>query len=72
MKSLYDAKSGLHISNQTVAFMLIWLFLCMAASMQQFQGFGFLSSISNVANTAHFVGLATGMALAFMPRLFDG
>jgi GlpG protein len=71
MKSLFDARSGLHISQQTVTILMVWLFLCMAAGMQQFQWLP-LGMIANVANTAHFVGLATGMGLAFVPRLFDG
>lgn len=55
MKAWYDPWSRLAMSPQSVAYMLIFLVLCVTG------GFG------PVANYAHFGGLFAGMALAFAP-----
>ena len=49
MRTRLDPKSGYFIHKQTVTFMLVWLFLCLTGL------------VGNIANTAHFVGIGTGM-----------
>lgn len=62
MKMLYDPRSGLFVSQQLVVMSIVWLFLGMASVIPPFDQF--LSWFPRVANTAHFVGLAVGMACA--------
>lgn len=66
IKSLYDPQSGMSIDPFNVIMLLGWLFLCMAAALPQFS---MLGSALRVANTAHFVGLAVGMAIAGLTLL---
>jgi GlpG protein len=55
MKAKHDRNSGFVIDNQTVLVMIVWFFIC------------FAGVIGNVANWAHAGGLATGMAIAYLP-----
>jgi GlpG protein len=50
MKSRYQPQDGLGLQENTVFYMIAWLFLCMTGW------------IGNIANTAHIVGLLVGMA----------
>ena len=54
MKSRYQPHEGLRLDLSTVYFLLIWLVLCMVV-------------FTGIANTAHVVGLACGMALGAGP-----
>lgn len=54
MKGKFDPSSGLFLHPHTVAMMLIWFFLCLA------------NVIPNIANGAHAVGLAMGVAWGFL------
>jgi len=58
MKGRFDPASGLFLHPQTVAMMLIWFFLCLAGV------------VGNIANGAHAVGLAVGIAWGCSGRLF--
>ena len=57
MKSRYDRRSAVYMSDMTVVMMIGFLFLCMTPLM----------SFMNVANVAHVTGLLAGMAFAFVP-----
>lgn len=57
MKGRLDPASGLFVHPQTMSMMLIWLVLCMTPL------------IPHVANTAHAVGLAVGVAWGFLASL---
>ena len=57
MKGKFDPSSGLFVHPQTVTMMLIWLVLCMTPV------------IPHIANTAHAVGLAVGVATGFLSSL---
>jgi len=50
IRGKYDRASGLYLSPQNVAILLIWLVVC------------YTGLIGPIANTAHLVGLLTGMA----------
>jgi GlpG protein len=50
MKGLYEPEQGMILHPNTILMMLIWLVLCMTGHM------------GNIANAAHFVGLAVGVA----------
>lgn len=54
MKGKFDPSSGLFLHPHTVAMMLIWFFLCLA------------NVITGIANGAHAVGLAMGVAWGFL------
>ena len=58
IKSRFDPTSSLHIPESLVVFFLIWLVLCA------------LGLFGPVANTAHFVGLLAGIAVAGRPLVF--
>ena len=53
MKSRYDPAAGLFLDSTTIVLMVVWLFLASRISDEP------------VANTAHFVGLAAGVALGY-------
>jgi GlpG protein len=55
MKSRFEASSGFFMHPQTVVFMLFWAAICT------------VGVVANVANWAHGVGLATGMAIGYAP-----
>ena len=57
MKGKFDPSSGIFVHPQTMTMMLIWLVLCMTPL------------IPHVANTAHAVGLAVGVAWGFLASL---
>ena len=57
MKSKFDRVAAISLPPRLVQFFLIWLVVCMT---------GLLGPI---ANTAHFVGLFTGMAIGYAPVL---
>ena len=59
MKTLYDPGAGMHVNQGTVFMLLAWLFLCMTP----FLGIP-------IANAAHVVGLAVGVAIGYAPTLF--
>ncbi len=54
MRGKFDPSSGLFLHPHTVAMMLIWFFLCLA------------NVIPGIANGAHAVGLAMGVAWGFL------
>ena len=54
MKELYEPEQGLGVGTGTVRLMILWLFLCMTGV------------VGSIANAAHFVGLAVGIALGVM------
>ncbi len=55
MKSRLQPYEGIHVSTQTVSYMIAWLVIC---------SFGFVGSI---ANAAHWGGLAIGMMIGVVP-----
>jgi GlpG protein len=57
MKTRYDPRGGIFLDEGTVSIMLIWFVLC------------WIGLIGNIANWAHTVGLLTGMAIGYSPRL---
>jgi membrane associated rhomboid family serine protease len=57
MKTLYAPQDGLYVSQGTIFILLAWFFICLIPAMQ-------------VANGAHGVGLAMGVALGYAPQLF--
>jgi len=63
MKSTYDRSFGFRISQSTVIILVVWLFLCMVPPELLRNTIGF--SMGNVANWAHGVGLAVGMAIGY-------
>ena len=68
IKSLFFPNLGLELNSQTVFVMFFWLVLCMASDMPPFDQM--LDGIGKVANTAHVVGLAAGMAISAAPLLW--
>jgi GlpG protein len=58
MKSRYEASADLYVQPQTVLIMIGWLFLCMTGR------------VGPIANTAHGVGLAVGVAVGVAPYLW--
>ncbi len=62
MKGKFDPGSGLYLHPQTLTMMLVWLFVCMTPVMPMIAG-------ASVANTAHVVGLAVGVAWGFISSL---
>ena len=58
IRGKYDRSSGLYLSPQNVAILLIWLVVC------------YTGIIGPVANTAHVVGLLTGMIWAGVAVFF--
>lgn len=63
MKSVYDRTFGFRISQSTVVILIVWLFLCMVPPELLRNTIGI--SMGNVANWAHGVGLAVGMAIGY-------
>ncbi|MFW6170938.1 MAG: rhomboid family intramembrane serine protease [Planctomycetota bacterium] len=59
MKSIFDPKPQLYVSQVTVLILMGWLFLCMTPA------------IGNVANVAHLVGLVVGGAFGYLPTLWN-
>lgn len=58
IKSIFDPKPELYMSQVTVIILVGWLFLCMTPA------------ISNIANMAHLVGLLVGGAFGYLPTLW--
>ena len=56
MKTLFAPQDGLYVSQGTIFILLAWFVICLMPSMQ-------------VANGAHGVGLAVGVALGYAPEL---
>lgn len=54
IKSMYEPEQGLAVGPGTVQVLILWLVICMTGV------------IGSVANAAHFVGLAVGIALGVM------
>jgi GlpG protein len=63
MKSVYDRSFGFRISQSTVVILIVWLVLCMVPPDLLRNTIGF--NMGNVANWAHGVGLAVGMAIGY-------
>jgi GlpG protein len=59
MRQRFRPLEGLGLGPNTVPLMLGWLVVCMAGW------------VGSVANTAHFVGLAVGVASGLAPHLYD-
>jgi GlpG protein len=57
MKSRFDAASGFFIDNQTVTLMIVWFLVCLTGL------------VGPIANVAHGVGLAMGVAIGYAPVL---
>ena len=62
MKGKFDPDSGIFVHPQTMAMMLIWLFLCMTPVIPYIAN-------TQIANTAHVAGLAVGGAWGFLASL---
>ena len=58
IRGKYDRASGLYLSPQNVVILLLWLVVC-------YMGF-----VGPIANTAHLVGLLTGMVWGGMAAFF--
>ena len=58
MKGRYQPQEGMGVDRGTVIMMLVWLVLCMTV-------------ISNIANTAHVVGLGVGLAFGAVPYAWE-
>jgi GlpG protein len=54
MKGIYQPEQGMAVSSANVNIMVIWLFACMTGML------------GPIANAAHFVGLAVGIAFGLM------
>lgn len=63
MKSIYDRKSGMRISDGVILWMIIWLFFCMIPPRLFAQVLPF--TLPSVGNWAHGVGLLIGMAIGY-------
>ncbi|MFO7901553.1 MAG: rhomboid family intramembrane serine protease [Planctomycetota bacterium] len=59
LKSIFDPKPQLYLSQVTVMILMGWLLLCMTPA------------IGNVANVAHLVGLVVGGAFGYVPTLWN-
>ena len=59
MQGKYNPSSGFHLDRQVVIMMIAWFFLCL---------FGLLGPI---ANTAHGVGLLSGMTIGYVSALIS-
>lgn len=68
MKMLYDPRSGIQVSQQLIIISIVGLLFGMIAAIPPFDAT--LGRVWRVANTAHFVGLAVGMAIAGVSLLF--
>jgi len=58
-----DPASGLYLHSSTVSMMLIWFFLCIGSNYFP------MPLLGSIANTAHAVGLGTGMAWGYLSSL---
>lgn len=58
IKARYEPWSGFMLQQNTVVFMIVWFFLCMAGI------------VGNVANVVHLGGLVCGVVFAYLPTLF--
>jgi len=54
MKTKFDPQSGMFLSQTTVIFMIVWFFICLTGM------------VGNIANTAHGVGAAAGIAWGYL------
>jgi GlpG protein len=64
IKMLFEPQTGLQISASSVAVLMVWLLICMAPGFEDWFGF-------KIANWAHGVGLAVGLAIAYWPKLLS-
>lgn len=55
MKSRFDSSAGIFIAPNLVFWLILWLFICMTGK------------VGPIANTAHVIGLLTGMAIGYAP-----
>jgi GlpG protein len=60
MKVTFDPRAGMYLSVSTVVILLIWLVVCMLPAFP-----------INIGNWAHGIGLATGMAIGYLPKLLS-
>lgn len=65
MKSRFDASSGIHLPPNFVTWMIVFLAVCVSGLMERIFGI-------RIANTAHIVGLLTGMAIGYAPIWWRG
>lgn len=56
IRTRFDPGSGIHMRPDTVVLMVAWLFICVLLTQNE---------ILNIANVAHLVGLAAGMAISW-------
>ncbi|MFT3882772.1 MAG: rhomboid family intramembrane serine protease [Gemmatales bacterium] len=57
-KTMYAPEPGLHLPQDTIISMLIWLAVCMTGM------------IGSIANTAHVAGLLAGFVIGVMPKVW--
>lgn len=62
MKTTYEPDSGMFVSGATVAFLLVFMMLGFAGVLDKLLG-------ARIANLAHGVGFATGLAIGYWPQL---
>jgi GlpG protein len=65
MRAKYDPASGIRLDPGTVFIMMLWLVLCILADMPPFDALLGRMLPTNVANTAHVVGLVVGMLIGY-------
>jgi GlpG protein len=58
MKTRFDPTVGIYLPPDTIAMMVIWLFICMTGR------------VGPVANAAHVGGLISGMVIGIAPVLW--
>ena len=61
MKTIFDPGSGIFISQITIVIMVVYFFVCLSG----------VGIFSNIANTAHAVGLVVGLAIGYAPVMWD-
>lgn len=71
MKSVYEPGAGMFVSSGTVAFLMVWMFLCLSGILDR--GLALASggeATPSIANVAHVMGLLVGLALGYAPVLW--
>jgi GlpG protein len=61
IRGKFDPASGLYLHSSTVIMMLIWFFICFAPNA--------IPGMPRIANTAHAVGLVSGMVWGYLSSL---
>lgn len=65
MKSTYDRTFGYRISESTIIILMVWFFLCIIPPQVLENAIGFRLGSGSVANWAHGIGLAVGLAVGY-------